>query len=93
MLQRVQPMVERFLLQRDKYSSAMQSMADLHRLNVEVNIQHKVLTITQKCLNNNGLQYLSDLLACIPEGHYGLRSANDHKKLIVPYTKCSTFVA
>ena len=71
----------------------MQSLVDLHWLNVEARIQHKVLTVTQKCLNNKGPQYLSDLLACIPEGHYGLRSADDNKKLIVPYTKCSSYAA
>ena len=81
------------ILQKDKYSSATQSLVDLHMLNVEVGIQHKVLTITQKCLNNNGPQYLSDLLACIPEGCYGLRSADNNKELIVPHTKCSTFAA
>ena len=86
-------MASKLILQRDKYSSATQSLVDLHWLNVEVRIQHKVLTVTQKCLNNNGPQYLSDLLACILEGCYGLRSADDDKKLIVSYTKCSTFTA
>ena len=60
-LQRVQTMAAKLILQRDKYSSAVQSLEDLHWLNLEARIHYKVLTITQKCLNNNGPQYLSDL--------------------------------
>ena len=77
--------------------STMESLTcclrNLHWLPIRARIEHKLLTMTYKCLNGEAPDYLSDLLSVIPELRRMLRSSNKYKQLVVPRVKRKTFVA
>ena len=56
-------------------------------------MEHKLLTITYKCLNGEAPDYLYDLLSVIPEARRMLRSSNKYKQLAVSRVKRKTFAA
>ena len=90
-MQIVQNMAAKLVL----YCSTMESstcLRNLHWLPIRARIEHKLLTMTYKCLNGEAPDYLSDLLSVIPESKRMLRLSNKYKQLVVPRVKRKTFV-
>ena len=91
-LQKVQNAAAKFVCDKDKYSNASEYMAHLHWLPVKHRIHHKILTLVYCCLHDKAPEYLKDLLAPLPGGREGLRSAAQYQRLLVPFVRCKTFV-
>ena len=68
-------------------------LRNLHWLPIRARIEHKLLTMTYKCLSGEAPDYLSDQLAVILESRRTLRLSNKYKQLVVPRVKRRTFVA
>ena len=68
-------------------------LRSLYWLPISARMEHKLLTITYKCLNGDAPDYLSDLLSVIPASRRMLRSANKYKQLVIPKVKRKTFTA
>ena len=86
-------MAAKLVLNRSAKESSTGSLRNLHWLPIRARIEHKLLTMTYKCLNGEAPDYLSDLLSVIPESRRTLRSSNKYKQLVVPRVKRETFVA
>ena len=91
-LQWVQNMAAKLVLNCSKMESSTWCLRRLHWLPFSARIEHKLLTITYKCLNGDAPDYLSDLLSVIPASRRMLRSGNKYKQLVIPKVK-KTFTA
>ena len=92
-MQIVQNMVAKLVLNCSTMESLICCLRNLHWLPIRARIEHKLLTMTYKCLNGQAPDYLSDLLSAIPELRRMLRSSNKYKQLVVPRVKRKTFAA
>ena len=90
-MQSVQNMAAKLVLNCSTMESSTSCLRNLHWLQIRARIEHKLLTITYKCLNDEAPDYLSDLLSVIPELRRMLRSSNKYKQLVVPRVKRKTF--
>ena len=90
-LQRVQNMCACLILRRGKWYSITQCLKELHWLPICQRIAYKILTLTHKCLNGQGLQYLKELLTTYTQCRQGLRSHNQPDLLLRPFTRLKTF--
>ena len=68
-------------------------LKSLHWLPISTRIEHKLLTTTYKCLNDDAPDYLSDLLSVIPTSRRMLRPGNKYKQLVIPKVKRKSFTA
>ena len=84
-------MAEKLVLNCSIMESSTCCLRKLHWLQVSVRIEHKLLTITYKCLNGEAPEYLSDLLSVISESRRMLRSSNKYKQLVIPKVKKKNF--
>ena len=92
-MQWVQNMAANLVLNCSKMESSTRCLRSLHWLPISARIEHKLLTITYKCLNGDTLDYLSDLLLVIPASRRMLRSGSKYKQLVIPQVKRKTFTA
>ena len=92
-MQIVQNMAAKLVLNCSTMESLTDSLRNLHWLPIRAQIEHKLLTITYKCLNGEAPDYLYDLLSVILELRRMLRSSNKYKQLVVPRVKRKTFAA
>ena len=83
-LQRVLNIAAKIILNRDKRSIVTECLRQLHWILVRERIRHKALTLVHKCLMNNALMYLQDLLQEHERGRRHLRSNMKHKHLKIP---------
>ena len=90
-MQWVQNMAAKLVLNCSKMESSTWCLKSLHWLPISARIEHKLLTITYKCLNGNAPDYLSDLLSVVPASRRMLRSSNKYKQLVIPKVKRNTF--
>ena len=90
-MQSVQNMAAKLVLNCSTMESSTCCLRNLHWLPIRARMEHKLLTITYKCLNGEAPDYLSDLLSVIPESRRMLRSSNKYKQLVVPRVKRKTF--
>ena len=67
-LQRIQNMVAKDVLCKNKYKSSRESLQELHWFPIHRHIQHKVLTLVYKCLNGVAPDYLINLLSIHANG-------------------------
>ena len=88
----VQNMAAKLALNCSTMESSTCCLRNLHWLPIRARIEHKLLTITYKCLNGEAPDYLSDI-SVIPELRRMLRSSNKYKQLVVPRVKRKTFAA
>ena len=89
----VQNMAAKLVLNCSTMESSTCCLRNLHWLPIRARIEHKLLTLTYKCLNGEAPDYLSDLLSVIPELRRMLRSNNKYKQLVVLRVKRKTFAA
>ena len=92
-MQQVQNMAAKLVLNCSRMESSTWCLRSLHWLPISARIEHKLLTITYKCLNGDALDYLSDLLSVIPASTRMLRFAKKYKQLVIPKVKRKTFAA
>ena len=90
-LQRVQNMCACLILRRGKWDSITQCLKELHWLPIHQRIAYKILTLTHKCLNRQGPQYLRELMTVHRHQRQGLRSQNQQDLLLRPRTRLKTF--
>ena len=60
--QTLQNMCAKLVLGKLKYDSASQTLQHLHWLLTQERIQHKILTLTHKCIHGQALEYLKNLI-------------------------------
>ena len=90
----IQNMCARLVLNRDRHSSATQSLHDLNWLPINARIEFKALTIIHKCLFGNGPEYLRNLFVWLPTPVQTLRSSSDiTNKLVIPKVARKTLAA
>ena len=92
-MQIVQNMAAKLVLNCSTMESPTCCLRNLHWLPIRARIEHKLLTMTYKCLNGEAPDYLSDLLSVIPESRRMLRLSNRYNQLVVPRVKRKTFAA
>ena len=92
-MQSVQNIAAKLELNCSTMESSTSCLRNLHWLPIRARIEHKLLTITYKCLNGEAPDYLSELLSVIPESRRMVRSSNKYKQLVVPRVKRKTFAA
>ena len=91
-LQRVQNIAAKLTLNSN--ANSYDSLKKLHWLPIHLRVQHKVLTLVFRCLNNQGPKYLKDKLQLYNVQRDGLRSASkSFKRLKEPFTKNKTFAS
>ena len=88
-LQRVQNMAAKVVLNKRKYDSNRDALFELHWLPIKERIKYKVLTLVFKALHNQAPQYIKDLLK-LKQTPYSLRS-EDQLELDPPMGK-TTFI-
>ena len=91
-LQRVQNMAAKLVKGATKYDSASRCCKDLHWLPIRERIEYKVMCLVFISVTGNGPSYLRNLVTPAPITREGLCS-NEHKRLLVPFTKLKTFAA
>ena len=85
-------MCARLALRRSKYDSSTQCLKELHWLPIHQRIAYKILTLTHKCINKSGPNYLQELITLQRQSRPGLRSAQHSSNLLLrPTTKHKTF--
>ena len=89
-LQKVQNMVAKLVLNRDKWSSSKESLKQLHWLPIQAQIDFKILVLTHKSLHGKTPEYLINKLE-LKTSAQNLQLDNDGKLLKVPKTKRKTF--
>ena len=62
-LQRIQIMAAKVVLCKNKYESSWESLQEWHWFPKHRHIQHKVLTLVYKCMNDQAPDYLINLLS------------------------------
>lgn len=92
-LQRVQNMAAKLVTGVNKYDSASKCLKDLHWLPIRERIKYKVLCLVFISIMGKGPSYLQKLLTLAPIRRTDLRSSNQCKRLLVPFTKLKTFAA
>ena len=92
-MQWVQNMAAKLILNCSTIESSTCCLRNLHWLPISARIEHKLLTITYKCLNGKAPEYLSDLLSVIPGSRGMLRFSNKYKQLVIPKVKRKTIAA
>ena len=91
-LQRVQNMFVCLALRGSKCDSITQCLKEIHWLPICQRIAYKILTLTHKCINKSGPQYLQELITLQCQSRTGLRSAQHSSNLLLrPTTKHKTF--
>ena len=91
-LQRVQNMCACLALRRSKCDSITQCLKEIYWLSIHQRIAYKILTLTHKCINKSGPQYLQELITLQRQSRPGLRSAQYSSNLLIrPTTKHKTF--
>ena len=91
-LQFVQNCAAKLVLGRHKFDSSREALAELHWLPIKACIDFKVLTLVHRCLSGDALECLRNLLTILKPNREGLRSTVAVRKLLIPRTKCKTFV-
>ena len=86
-------MAAKLVLNCSTMESSTSCLRNLHWLPIRARIEHKLPTVTYKCLNGEAPDYLSDLLSVIPELRRKLRLSNKYKQLVIPRVKRKTFAA
>ena len=91
-LQRIQNICAKAVLGQDKYESSTRCLLDFTSATHLEKIQHKVLTLVHKALNEQAPDYIKTLLKEHQPRREGLRSdAQSYKWLTVPRTYRKTF--
>ena len=91
-LQRIQNICAKTVLGWDKYESSTRCLLDLHWLPIWKRIQHKVLTLVHKALNDQAPDYIKTLFKEHQPRREGLRlDAQSYKWLTVLRTYRKTF--
>ena len=75
-LQHVQNACAKLALRKGRYDSPNQCMRELHWLPIHQCIAFKFLVFTCKCLHDEALEYLKDLLVILTPSRPGLRSGS-----------------
>jgi len=88
-LQKVQNAAAKIVFRAKKYDHVTNLLRQLHWLPIQQRIVFKVLLLTYKCLNNEGPQYLRDLLTW-HQPQRSLRSSNI-LQLEIPKTRLVTY--
>ena len=91
-LQRVQNISARLALRKGRYDSLAECLHKLHWLPVHYRIDFKILVLSCKCLNEQGPQYLHNLIVELKPTKQSLHSESSHK-LLIPKIKHETFAA
>ena len=92
-MQIVQNMAAKLVFNCSTMESLTDSLRNLHWLPIRARIEHKLLTITYKCLNGEAPDCLYNLLSVLPELRRMLRSSDKYKQLVVPRVKRKTCAA
>ena len=90
-MQRVQNLVAKVILGKLKMDSASECLFALYWLPICSRINHKILTLVQKCIMGSALVYLQNLLVVCRASRPGLRSALDTNLLVVPFVRQKSF--
>ena len=90
LLQRVQNMAAKLILDRCKFDSSKESLKELHWLPIEFRIKFKILVILFQCIYLWAPSYLKNLIK-IKSYSYSLREEMTSVILNVPKNKCVTF--
>ena len=90
-LQTVQNVCAKLVLQNSKYSSATQTLMDLHWLPIEQHIHYKMLTITYRAIQKRAPKYIMDLLRPYEPKRDNMQSKISGLKPKVPFIKYNTF--
>ena len=91
MLQRVQNMTAKVVLNQSKYSSTTEAFRKLHWLPIRERIEFKIMCMVWKSLHGMAPPYLSDLLCRNNFHERNLRSSDNTDILIVPWVKNKLF--
>ena len=89
-MQKVQNMCTCLVLRKSKWDSARTCLAKLHWLPIRQRISFKICLLTYKLLQQQGPQYLQEMLQYKTQKR-DLRSSSDNSLLLIPRTKCKTF--
>lgn len=92
--ERIQIMLAKLVLGKNKRDSANECLKELHWLPIRFRIDFKNMCLVYKCLNGLAPKYLEDLLVVEQgNGKYSLRSGSNTQgiKLKIPRTKRKTF--
>ena len=92
MLQRIQNIGAKLVLNKLRSYSATETLRQLHWLPIRQRIKHKMLTMVFKCLNDKAPAYLKNLLV-LNDNRRGLRSENNIQRLVIPLVRNKTFAA
>jgi hypothetical protein len=83
-LQRLQNRAARIIFQVPRRQSASPLLDSLHWLNIDKRIKFKILLYIYKALNGLSPVYLSDSISIHTPSREGLRSSQDHNRLVIP---------
>ena len=92
-MQNIQNYAAKILLDRSKYSSNKEALAELHWLPIKCRIKFKILVLVFKCLREEAPEYLVNLLVRCTRNTHNLRSSNIKDRLDIPRTVRQTFAA
>ena len=83
----------KLVLGKSKYDSASQTLQQLHCVPIQERIQHKILTLTHKCINGQVPEYLKNLKEI--RGKHDVNMCSNENSLLLrsPYIKYQTFAS
>ena len=88
MIQRIQNITAKLVLQKKKSDSATQCLKTLHWLPIRLRIKYKIILLVFKCMHGLAPEYLCSLLKPRLFGNHDLRTTmNDGVDLEIPRTK------
>ena len=91
--QTLQNMCVKLVLGKSKYDSASQTLQQLHWLSIQERIQHKILTLTHKCIHGQALEYLKKLIEIRGKHYINMHSNKNGLLPRSPYIKHQTFAS
>ena len=93
LMQKVQNMAAKVVLNLKKHNSNTQALRELHWLPITQQIEYKIITLTQQCIHGQTPNYLKTLLEIHIPHRMGLRSSSTAHKwdLRIQFTRKRTF--
>ena len=91
MLQQVQNIAARLVLDKEQVDSTTECLRILHWLPIRARVEYKAILLVHKSLKDHAPGYLRNMFTINPISNRGLRSSLRTNRLIVPFTRHRTF--
>ena len=91
MLQQVQNIAARLVLDKEQVDSTTECLKILHWLPIKAIVKYKAIMLIHKLLQGQALGYLQNIFAVNSIPNRCLRLSSRPNRLIMPFTRCKTF--